>query len=54
MNSSSNAKMEKLQAKINKKILFTEFGYRRPAKEPWTESQNNINNASQCESFFKA
>ena len=53
-------KMEKLQAKINKKILFTEFGYRnsdQAAKEPWTESQNSINNLAQVngyESLFQS
>jgi hypothetical protein len=39
-------KIEKLQAKTNKKILFTEFGYRnsdQAAKEPgWR--RNTINN----------
>jgi hypothetical protein len=47
-------KMDKLQAKINKKIIFTEFGYRnsdKAAKEPWTESQNTINNLAQANAY---
>jgi hypothetical protein len=37
-------KNRKLQAKTNKKILFTEFGNSdQAAKEPWTESENTIN-----------
>lgn len=47
-------KMEKLQAKINKKILFTEFGYRNSdaaAKEPWTESQSTMNNLAQANAY---
>ena len=52
-------KMEKLQAKTNKKIIFTEFGYRnsdQAAKEPWIESKNGINNVAQdngYESLFQ-
>ena len=47
-------KMEKLQAKTNKKILFTEFGYRnsdQAAKEPWKENQNRINNLAQANGY---
>ncbi|MBG6109709.1 hypothetical protein H4V97_003061 [Flavobacterium sp. CG_23.5] len=47
-------KMEKLQAKTSKKILFTEFGYRnsdQAAKEPWTENQNSINNLAQANAY---
>jgi hypothetical protein len=47
-------KIEKLQAKTNKKILFTEFGYRnsdQAAKEPWTESENTINNQAQVNAY---
>ena len=47
-------KMEELQAKTNKKILFTEFGYRNSdlaAKEPWKENQNNINNLAQANAY---
>ncbi|TDE05759.1 glycoside hydrolase family 113 [Flavobacterium sandaracinum] len=47
-------KMEKLQAKTNKKILFTEFGYRnsdQAAKEPWKENQSGINNLAQANAY---
>lgn len=47
-------KMEKLQAKTNKKIIFTEFGYRnsdQAAKEPWIESKNGINNLAQANGY---
>lgn len=47
-------KIEALQLKINKKILFTEFGYRnsdQAAKEPWTERVNTINNLAQANSY---
>jgi hypothetical protein len=47
-------KMDKLQAKINKKIIFTEFGYRnsdKAAQEPWKESQNTINNLAQANAY---
>jgi hypothetical protein len=47
-------KMEQLQTKTNKKILFTEFGYRNSdlaAKEPWKENQNNINNLAQANAY---
>jgi hypothetical protein len=43
-------KMETLQKKFNKKILFTEFGYRNSnhaAEAPWTETKNEINNRAQ-------
>jgi uncharacterized protein YegL len=35
------------------KILFTEFGYRNSdqAKEPWTESENTINNQAQVNAY---
>jgi hypothetical protein len=40
------AQNRKLQTKTNnKKILFTEFGYRnsdQAAKEPWTESETQL------------
>jgi hypothetical protein len=42
---SSTLKNRKLQTKTNKKILFTEFGYRnsdQAAKEPWTESETQL------------
>jgi hypothetical protein len=42
-------KNRKLQAKTNKKILFTEFGNSdQAAKEPWTEKKPNNLGASQC------
>lgn len=47
-------KMDKLQAKTNKKILFTEFGYRnsdQAAKEPWKENQNGFNNLAQANAY---
>lgn len=47
-------KMDKLQAKIKKKILFTEFGYRnsdQAAKEPWSENQHIKNNLAQANAF---
>jgi hypothetical protein len=47
-------KMEKLQAQTNKKILFTEFGYRnsdQAAKEPWKENQNGFNNLAQANAY---
>ena len=47
-------KMEKMQAKTNKKILFTEFGYRnadQAAQEPWAENQNSINNLAQANGY---
>ncbi|MGA9639437.1 glycoside hydrolase family 113 [Flavobacterium sp.] len=47
-------KMEALQKKENKKILFTEFGYRNSnyaAHEPWTENNSEINNLAQANSY---
>lgn len=47
-------KMEKLHTTTNKKILFTEFGYRnsdQAAKEPWTENQIIINNLAQANGY---
>lgn len=47
-------KMQNLQTKTNKKILFTEFGYRnsdQAAKEPWTENQKIINNLAQANGY---
>jgi hypothetical protein len=47
-------KIETLQAKNNMKILFTEFGYRnsdKAAKEPWTETENTINNLAQANGY---
>jgi hypothetical protein len=41
--------MDKLQAKINKKILLLSLATATPMKlqEPWTESQNTMNNLAQ-------
>lgn len=47
-------KMEVLQKKSNKKIIFTEFGYRNSdfaAEAPWTETKNNINNIAQANAY---
>jgi hypothetical protein len=47
-------KIEILQAKTNKKILFTEFGYRnsdQAAKTPWTENENTINDLAQVNAY---
>lgn len=51
--------MEKLQAKTNKKIIFTEFGFKnsdQAVKEPQIESKKGINNLAQAigyESLFQ-
>jgi hypothetical protein len=47
-------KMEIVQRKFNKKILFTEFGYRNSnhsAEAPWTETKNEINNLAQANGY---
>lgn len=47
-------KMDLVQKKFNKKILFTEFGYRNSnhaAEEPWTETKNEINNLAQANAY---
>jgi hypothetical protein len=47
-------KMEIVQQKWNKKILFTEFGYRnsnQAAEEPWTETETKINNLAQANGY---
>jgi hypothetical protein len=47
-----SSKKWKLQTKTNKKILFTEFGYRNQSgeKEPWT-GENTINNLAQVNAY---
>jgi hypothetical protein len=53
-------KIEIVQQKFNKKILFTEFGYRnsnKAAEEPWTETETKINDLAQAngyESLFQS
>lgn len=47
-------KIIQLQQKINKKVVFTEFGYRNSdyaAKEPWLENQSKINNIGQANAY---
>jgi hypothetical protein len=47
-------KMQTVQQKINKKILFTEFGYRNSnnaAEAPWTETETKINNLAQANGY---
>lgn len=47
-------KIEATQKKFNKKIMFTEFGYRNAdfaAEEPWTEHKNNKNNQAQVNAY---
>ncbi|MFQ3174112.1 MAG: hypothetical protein ACI9WT_002100 [Flavobacterium sp.] len=47
-------KMEIIQQKFNKKILFTEFGYRnsnQAAEAPWTETEIEINNLAQANGY---
>lgn len=47
-------KIEKLQAKTNMKVIFTEFGYRNSdhsAKEPWKENEKIINNLAQANAY---
>ena len=47
-------KMETCQKKWNKKILFTEFGYRNSnfsAKEPWTENNSYPNTQAQVNAY---
>lgn len=46
--------METIQKKENKKILFTEFGYRNSnyaAQEPWTENNADLNNTAQANGY---
>ncbi|AWG23332.1 hypothetical protein FFWV33_18245 [Flavobacterium faecale] len=48
------AKLESTHKKWNKKILFTEFGYRNSdyaAQEPWKENHDTINNEAQANAF---
>jgi hypothetical protein len=53
-------KIEIVQQKFNKKILFTEFGYRnsdKAAETPWTETETKINDLAQAngyESLFQS
>jgi hypothetical protein len=47
-------KIEIVQKKFNKKILFTEFGYRnsnKAAEEPWTETETKINDLAQANGY---
>lgn len=47
-------KIEKVQKKYNKKVIFTEFGYRNSdycTKEPWSETNNTENNLAQANSY---
>jgi hypothetical protein len=47
-------KMELVHKKYDKKILFTEFGYRNSdyaTEAPWTENKNDINNEAQANAF---
>lgn len=47
-------KIEKLLTKSHKKIIFTEFGYRnsnQAAKEPWLESNKELNNLAQANGY---
>ena len=47
-------KMDLTQKKWNKKILFTEFGYRNSnfaTQEPWKENQSTLNNKAQATAF---
>ncbi|EIA08553.1 glycoside hydrolase family 113 [Flavobacterium frigoris] len=47
-------KMDLVQKKFNKKILFTEFGYRNSnhaTEEPWVETKNEINNLAQANAY---
>jgi hypothetical protein len=47
-------KIEKVQKKYNKKVIFTEYGYRNSdycAKEPWSETNNTLNNQAQANSY---
>lgn len=47
-------KIETIQQKFNKKIIFTEFGYRnanKAAEEPWTETNMITNNKAQANGY---
>jgi hypothetical protein len=47
-------KMDGVQHKFNKKILFTEFGYRNSnhaGEAPWTETNTVINNVAQTNAY---
>ncbi|NRS90601.1 hypothetical protein HNQ02_003547 [Flavobacterium sp. 7E] len=47
-------KMEITHNKFDKKIMFTEFGYRNSnhaAEAPWTEDKNEINNIAQANAY---
>ena len=47
-------KMDVVQHKFNKKILFTEFGYRNSnhaGEAPWKETNNEINNVAQANAY---
>lgn len=52
-------KLEKISARYNRPILFTEYGYRNvdyTAKEPWTENAGDRNDKAQSnalEAFFQ-
>lgn len=46
--------IEKIQKKFNKKVIFTEFGYRNAdycANEPWVEKNTTHNNQAQVNSY---
>ncbi|MFH6959515.1 glycoside hydrolase family 113 [Flavobacterium aquidurense] len=47
-------KMETIHQKFNKKIIFTEFGYRNSnnaAEQPWTETNDVANNKAQANGY---
>lgn len=46
--------IEKIQQKFNKKVIFTEYGYRNAnycANEPWSEKNTTVNNQAQTNSY---
>lgn len=46
--------IEKIQKKFNKKVIFTEYGYRNSdycANEPWSETNTTENNQAQANSY---
>lgn len=46
--------IEKIQQKFNKKVIFTEYGYRNSdycANEPWSETNTTENNQAQTNSY---
>lgn len=47
-------KIEKIQKRYIKRVIFTEYGYRNSdycAKEPWSETNNTLNNQAQVNSY---